>query len=124
MRIYSNRGGNDIVFEFTEKKFENKVNKFKLFAPNFLRKFFKRKDKVSNVYYSYTWGFKTKEPSIYFTRTIFPPHALSINLKNVIQFAIDDMTLRHEVISQKYDDILDNSKLYYLREIVITFLYT
>jgi hypothetical protein len=123
MRIYSNKGGSDIVFEFTERIYENKVNKFKQYSHQFLNKFFKRKNKPTTVYYSYTWGYKTKEPSIYYTRSIYPP-VKEITLSKIINFAIDDMTLRHEVITQKYDEVLEDSKKYYLREVVISFLYT
>jgi len=130
MRIFSSRGTNDIVFQFTERIFDNKVNKFIEFAPRFLAKFFKRKNKVSGIYYSYTWGFKTKEPSIFYTRGLYPPRK-KITLHNIINFAEGEMKLRFETITtpgnfkhKDYSEILEDTKKYYLREIVITFLYT
>ena len=132
MRIFSDYGRSDIVFQFTERIFENKVNKFIEFAPRFLAKFFKRKDKISGVYFSYTWGFKTKEPPIYYTRGLYPPRK-KITLHSIINFVVGDMNLTYtqrrkfikDLHDNKYDEILsDFEKRYYIREIVITFLYT
>lgn len=123
MRIYSNPGGSNTVFEFTERIFENKVNKFNQYGRKFLSKYFKRKNKVSAVYFTYTFGYKTKDPAIKHYCRIYPPLE-KLTLQNIIDFAIRDMQLNFEVISNKYDEILENSKLYYLREIVINFLYT
>ena len=123
MRIYSNKGGNDIVFEFTEKKYENKIKSFKKFAPKFLQKFFKRKLKPSTVYFSYTKGYKTKDPPISYSRSIYPP-LRPITLMNIVNFAIGDMDLEHDYVLREYDEVATGQINYYLREIVITFLYT
>jgi hypothetical protein len=102
MRIYSEHGRNDILFEFTEIKYKNKIKSFKRFAKEFTSKFFKRKAKVSGCYIDYTWGYKTKEPGISYSRILFPvddPHTLS----KILEFAITDLNVKYEEVQKKYD---------------------
>jgi hypothetical protein len=121
MRIFAEKGRNDILFQFTEHKFENKYKKFFQYSKTFINKFFKRKDKISGVYIDYTWGYKTKEPGITFTRHVFPPD-MEITKANVLRWAFSDMEEKHNQFVEKSDP--EEEQIYHLREIDINFIYT
>lgn len=121
MRIFKVKKQNNILFQFTERKFDNKINSFKKFAKTYTRSFFKRKDKPSGVYVNYTWGYKTKEPGIYFTRHVFPL-GVPMNLNEVLKWVISDMEEKHNIFIDHSDE--EEKQIYYLREIEINFVYT
>lgn len=121
MRIYSSYGTNSILFEMTERKFNNKINSFLRFSKKFTKKFFKRKEKPSGVYYDYIWGYITKEPELYYTRHVFPVD-MKITLGEVIKYAVSDMEEKHNNYVNKSDP--QESNIYYLRAIEIHFIYT
>lgn len=121
MRIFSGYGRNDVLFEFTEHKFNNKINAFLRYSKQFTKKFFKRKEKVSGVYIDYIWGYKTKEPEMYYTRHSFPVD-MKITQSELLKFAISDMEEKHDIYVDKSDP--DESNIYYLRGIQINFIYT
>lgn len=121
MRVYTERGGNFVEFEFTAFKFENKVKNFLQYSKRFSNKFFKRKEKISGVYIDYTFGYKTKEPELYYTRHSFPPD-MKITQSEILKFAISDMEAKHDIFIDQSDP--ERQQIYYLRSITIHFLYT
>lgn len=122
MRIYKSRVDNDITFEFTERIYENKIRSFKKFAKKYLQSYYKRKHKVKGCYITYTFGYKTKEPFLYYKRSFFPIVKFKPNISNVIMFAVDDMFNEYTFRTEKSDDILEQRN-YYLRAITITYVY-
>jgi hypothetical protein len=121
MRIYRSHGTNSILFEFTEHKFNNKINSFLQYSKHFTKKFFKRKEKPSGVYYDYIWGYKTKEPETYYTRHVYPVD-MRITQSEVLKYAISDMEEKHNIYVDKSDPA--ESNIYYLRAIEIHYIYT
>jgi hypothetical protein len=121
MRIYKSKNNPDITFEFTERIYENKIKSFSLYAKKYLKSFYKRKQKVKGVFYTYTWGFKTKEPYTKYSRTFFPIQSVKPTLSEIVNFATLNMNVRHEEVIDEYDDL--GRFDYYLRGITVTFVY-
>lgn len=121
MRIYDERGLNNVLFEFTERKFDNKYKAFFQYAKTFTKKFWKRKDKISGVYIDYIWGYKTKEPGQYYTRHPFP-YDMPLTQSNILKYAFSEMEERHNVFIDESDP--ERQQIYYLRGVQINFVYT
>jgi hypothetical protein len=122
MRIYKSKTSNDITFEFTERIYDNKIKSFQKFAKSYMKSFYKRKQKVKGCYITYTWGYKTKEPFLYYNRSFFPINTFKPTIDNIIMFSIDDMFNTYTTRTEKSDDISEQRN-YYLRAITITFVY-
>lgn len=121
MRIYAEKGQQNILFEFTERKFDNKINSFLKYSKTFTKKFFRRKNKPTGCYIIYTWGYKSKEPGIQFTTHVFPP-SQNLTLTNVLKWAVSDMEVKHDNYIEKSDP--EGEGIFYLRAIDINFIYT
>jgi hypothetical protein len=130
MQIYHNRGENVVTLGLTARKFENKLasmQKYDLREMKSILKRFKKKDeKVRSVVISYTWGYKTKEPGIQYSRVKFP-FGTKITPKTLIAFASIDMEEKYGYFkSQGSDEIIrpgDNKPLpYFLREVSFLFI--
>lgn len=121
MRIYSSRGVQSTLFEFTERKFTNKINSFLKYAPKYLAKFFKRKNKPSGVYVKYCWGYKTKEPALYYTGHIYPVFD-QLFLSKLIKWAVLDMENKHDIFIDHSDP--EGKQIYHLRSLEVFFVYT
>ncbi|MFA5297636.1 MAG: hypothetical protein WC389_05445 [Lutibacter sp.] len=121
MRIFSDKRKNDIFFEFTEHKFENKIKSFERYAKTFTKKFFRRKDEISGCYIKYKFGYESKEPETYYTTEAFP-FDLDLTQKDILKFAIEAAQVQHRHFTSKSDP--DELQIYYLRGIQINFLYT
>jgi hypothetical protein len=122
MRIFKSKIDNDLTFEFTERIYENKIKSFKKFAKIYMKSYYKRKYKVKGCYITYTFGYKTKEPFLYYKRSFFPVVSFKPTIGNIIMFSIDDMENEYDFRTEKSDDIIEQ-KNYYLRAITITFVY-
>lgn len=120
MRIFKERGRNDIIFEFTERKFENKIKSLIFNYRKNIHKFFTRKNKPTGVYINYKWGYVTKDPPIHYSR-IKLPFDMKITegniLKDILQFSE-----AHHGLWQKRSDIGEVN--YALRAIQVNFIYT
>lgn len=121
MRIYAEKGHQNILFEFTERKFDNKINSFLKYSKTFTKKFFTRKNKPTGCYIRYTWGYKSKEPRIKHTTHIFNPNE-KLTLNNVLKWAVSDMEVKHDYFIEKSDP--EGEQIFYLRSIDINFIYT
>jgi len=121
MRIYAERGLNNILFELTERKFENKYKKFFLYSKIYIEKFFKRKDKPTGVYIDYTYGYKTKDPPMHYYRHVFPPD-MPITKFEILKFANMTMEEYHSSFVEESDE--EEMQIYNLRAIQINFVYT
>lgn len=120
MRIFSERGVNNVRFDFTEHKFNRKINSFLRYSKKFTNKFHKKGKKIKGVYIDYTWGYKTKEPQQYFTRHSFPVD-MKPTQRNILEFALSDMEAKHDIYIDESDP--EGKNIYYLRGIQINYVY-
>ena len=130
MRIYHNRGENSVTLGLTPIKFENKLNAMlsydKREMKSIMRRFKKKGDEVRSVVISYTWGYKTKEPGIQYSRVKFPA-GQKITPQSLLHFASLDMEEKYGYYkSQGSDETIrpgDTKPLpYFLREVSFLFI--
>jgi hypothetical protein len=121
MRIYKEKRSDTILFEFTERKFENKISSFLFHAKKHIKKFYKRKNKVSGVYIIYTYGYLTKEPEQY-TRFEAIPKDFPL-ISEVVDFTAVNIQEKYNYVLKKYDTGKGNI-IFYIRSIELHFLYT
>jgi hypothetical protein len=76
MRIYHNRGENSVTLGLTARKFENKLTSMQGYDKremnSIIKRFKKKGENIRSVVISYTWGYRTKEPGIQYSRVKFP----------------------------------------------------
>jgi len=130
MRIYHNRGENSVTLSLTAIKFENKINSIQKYDKremNSIIKRFKRKgEEIRSVVISYTWGYKTKEPAIYYSRVKFP-FGNKITPENLLAFASIDMEEKHGTYLENESDEMiqpgeSKPRSYFLREVSFLFI--
>lgn len=120
MRIFAERGLNNVMFQFTEHKFNHKINSFLRYSKTFTQKFHKRGKKIKGAYIDYTWGYKSKGPAQYFTRHAFPVD-MNPTQKNILEFAISDMEEKHNIYIDESDP--EGKNIYFLRAVQINYVY-
>lgn len=103
MRIYSTRGENNILFEFTERKFINKIRAFRKFSQIYCKKFFKRKEKITGFYVIYTWGYSTKPPYLTTSADIAPDNH-PLTFKTILDFVEKGIETYHDIYIENYVD--------------------
>lgn len=130
MRIFHNRGENTVTLGLTAIKFDNKINSIQKYDKremnSIIKRFKKKGENIRSVVISYTWGYKTKEPSIYYSRIKFPL-GNKITPKNLLHFASIDMEEKHGYYLEKESDEViqpgeSKPRSYFLREVSFLFI--
>jgi hypothetical protein len=124
MRIFHNRGTNEVSLGLTARNFDNKLNSIEKYDKrefkSILKRFHRKGEKVRSVVITYTWGYKTKEPNIYYSRVKFP-FGTPITPQNLIAFATADIEEKHGYYLEKESDET-NPLPYFLREVSFLFI--
>jgi hypothetical protein len=130
MKIYHNRGENSVTLGLTSRKFENKLASMQGYdkkeMKSIMKRFKKKGEKIRSVVISYTWGYRTKEPGIQYSRVKFP-YGTKITPQELLNFASVDMEEKYGYfVSQGSDETIrpgDNKPLpYFLREVSFLFI--
>jgi len=144
MRIFHNKGKNNVTLELNAKRLMPEVNDEtgeplkqnskigqmlgydKREMKSILTRFSRKKQEVRSVIIRYTWGYKTKEPGIYYSWHKYPLDA-RFSLERLLNYASVDMEEKYgNYIMLGSDETVQpgetKPRSYYLREVDFMFI--